>query len=62
MRRFLCGVSAAVFVVLSTAVASAQTTGSINGTVTDNTGAMLPGVTVSATSPGTDGRADGGQQ
>ena len=26
--------------------ACAQTTGSINGTVTDNTGAVLPGVTV----------------
>jgi len=31
--------------------ALAQTTGSINGTVTDNTGAVLPGVTVTATSP-----------
>jgi hypothetical protein len=31
--------------------AAAQTTGSINGTVTDNTGAVLPGVTISATSP-----------
>lgn len=29
----------------------AQTTGSINGTVVDNTGAVLPGVTVVATSP-----------
>ena len=27
------------------------TTGSINGTVTDNTGAVLPGVTVTATGP-----------
>jgi carboxypeptidase family protein len=32
-------------------VTYAQTTGSINGTVTDNTGAILPGVTVTATSP-----------
>lgn len=29
----------------------AQTTGSINGTITDNTGSVLPGVTVVATSP-----------
>jgi hypothetical protein len=29
----------------------AQTTGSINGLVTDNTGAVLPGVTVNASSP-----------
>jgi hypothetical protein len=32
-------------------VAAQGTTGSINGTVTDNTGAVLPGVTVSATGP-----------
>ena len=31
--------------------AAAQTSGSINGTVTDNTGAVLPGVTVTATGP-----------
>jgi hypothetical protein len=31
--------------------ASAQVSGSINGTITDNTGAVLPGVTVTATSP-----------
>ena len=30
---------------------TAQVSGSINGTVTDNTGAVLPGVTVSATGP-----------
>ena len=51
MRRFLCGVSAAVLVVLASTTAFAQTTGSINGTVADNTAAMLPGVTVTATSP-----------
>jgi hypothetical protein len=51
MRRFLCGVSAAVLLVLSATAAFAQTTGSINGTVLDNTGAILPGVTVTATSP-----------
>jgi hypothetical protein len=40
-----------VLVWLSGVPAAAQTTGSINGTVADNTGAMLPGVTVTATSP-----------
>jgi hypothetical protein len=49
--RFPAGVLAAVFVLFSTAAAFAQTTGSVNGTVTDNTGAVLPGVTVTATSP-----------
>lgn len=34
-----------------TTSAAAQVSGSINGTVTDNTGAVLPGVTISATSP-----------
>jgi hypothetical protein len=37
--------------VLTVVPAWAQTTGSISGTVTDNTGALLPGVTVTATSP-----------
>jgi hypothetical protein len=38
--------------VLGTALAAAaQTTGSINGTVTDHTGAVLPGVTITATGP-----------
>jgi hypothetical protein len=32
-------------------VAAQGTTGSVNGTVTDNTGAVLPGVTVNATGP-----------
>ncbi len=32
-------------------VAAAQVSGSINGTVTDNTGSVLPGVTVTATGP-----------
>jgi len=50
MRRVPAGVLAAVLV-LSASIASAQTTGSVNGTVTDNTGAILPGVTVTATSP-----------
>jgi hypothetical protein len=40
-----------VFVALWSAPVLAQTTGSINGAVVDNTGAVLPGVTVTATSP-----------
>jgi carboxypeptidase family protein len=48
MRRygFAC-----VLMLLMAVPVWAQTTGSINGTVTDNTGALLPGVTVTATSP-----------
>ena len=42
---------ALLMVCLSATAALAQTTGSINGSVADNTGAMLPGVTVTATSP-----------
>lgn len=45
------GVFAAALTIVFATAASAQTTGSINGTVTDNTGAVLPGVTVTATSP-----------
>jgi carboxypeptidase family protein len=48
MRRY--GVSI-VLMLLVAVPAWAQTTGSITGTVTDNTGALLPGVTVTATSP-----------
>ncbi len=47
-------VSCAVFalLVMSSGMASAQEfRGRVNGTVTDNTGAVLPGVTVTATSP-----------
>jgi hypothetical protein len=35
----------------SAEIVAAQTSGSINGTITDNTGAVLPGVTITATSP-----------
>jgi hypothetical protein len=48
--RFFAIVMAVLFALVST-IAFAQTTGSVNGTVTDNTGAVLPGVTVTATSP-----------
>jgi hypothetical protein len=40
-----------VLMMLVAVPAWAQTTGTIAGTVTDNTGALLPGVTVTATSP-----------
>jgi len=43
--------SALVLVMLLASPALAQTTGSINGSVTDNSGAVLPGVRVTATSP-----------
>jgi hypothetical protein len=51
MRLFPAGVLALVLAFGAPPPALAQTTGSINGTVVDNTGAVLPGVTVSATSP-----------
>ncbi|MGH9384478.1 MAG: carboxypeptidase regulatory-like domain-containing protein [Vicinamibacterales bacterium] len=50
MKRIPAGFLVVV-VLFSVPTAAAQTTGSINGTVADNTGAVLPGVTVSATSP-----------
>ena len=42
---------AAALLAIAPAWAQGPTSGSINGTVTDNTGAILPGVTVTATSP-----------
>src|SRR5918997_559415 len=51
MRRVTVGVLAVACALLCVSSAAAQTTGSINGTVVDNSGAVLPGVTVSATSP-----------
>jgi hypothetical protein len=51
MSRLLVGAVLA-FTVAFTPLAHAQgTTGSINGTVQDNTGAVLPGVTVTASGP-----------
>ncbi len=48
----LVGAMLAVFLVAAPhAFAQGPTTGSINGTVTDNTNAVLPGVTVTTTSP-----------
>jgi carboxypeptidase family protein len=46
-----CVPAALMLSVLLAASGAAQTTGSINGMVADNTGAVLPGVTVTATSP-----------
>ena len=51
MKRIPVGVFAVVCTLLFVSTAAAQTTGSINGTVNDNTGAVLPGVTVTASSP-----------
>jgi hypothetical protein len=54
MRRFigLLGVVVGLLLFAGSQLTIAQgTTGSVNGTVTDNTGAVLPGVTVTASSP-----------
>jgi hypothetical protein len=54
MGRFtgLLGVLVGLLLFAGSPPASAQgTTGSINGTITDNTGAVLPGVTVTASGP-----------
>ncbi|MGQ0732868.1 MAG: carboxypeptidase-like regulatory domain-containing protein [Acidobacteriota bacterium] len=55
MRRFRFVRLAAFTLVLvigpGLGVATAQSTGTVNGTVSDNTGAILPGVTVTVTGP-----------
>lgn len=51
MRRAGLFALALVFVSALPAFAQAPTTGSINGTISDNTTAVLPGVTVTAASP-----------
>jgi hypothetical protein len=40
-----------LIVLLAGGFASAQTTGNIDGTVSDDTGAVLPGTTVTISSP-----------
>src|SRR3989442_11565550 len=50
-RSSLAGLLTATFVLVSTANVWAQSTGNIAGLVTDETGAVLPGVTVEASSP-----------
>src|SRR6185503_4098741 len=50
MRRFLrCLPTAALIVLLTSALAWAQATAELNGRVTDESGAVLPGVTVTVT-------------
>ena len=55
MQRFVVWVVSVAFVLVSATVAFAQATtsgtGAINGRVTDGTGAVMPGVTVTITSP-----------
>lgn len=56
MRQF--GVALLAFVLVAAvppAIAQGPTTGSVNGTVTNNTNAVMPGVTVTTTSPSTMG-------
>ena len=48
MRKCVFGF---LVMLLLSATAWAQTTGSINGMITDDTGAVVPGVTITATSP-----------
>jgi hypothetical protein len=50
MRRVPVGILVVVCALFLAPHASAQTTGGINGTVVDNTGAVLPGVTITASS------------
>ena len=51
-RRVLLGLLLTVFTLVGASSAWAQgTTGSVNGSVNDNTGAVLPGVTVTASGP-----------
>ncbi len=52
-KSFLAVVFAVAFVILAVAPASAQSTGRIEGIVSDNSGAAVPGATVTATNLGT---------
>ena len=48
-RETLAGLGGAVLVlIMSSAVFAQKTTGDITGTISDATGAMLPGVTITA--------------
>jgi hypothetical protein len=51
VRKVVSFAALALFVVTSATAAAQEFRGRINGTVTDNTGAVLPGVTVTASSP-----------
>ena len=48
MRKLLLGCAALAFLVLGTPVAAQETRGSIEGTIKDSGGGVLPGVTVEA--------------
>ena len=50
-RIWLRGLFLVCAVAVATAAYAQGTTGSVNGTVADNSGAVLPGVTITATSP-----------
>jgi len=54
-RRAFVAAVIAVIAALATPSAFAQTTGQINGTIVDQQGAAMPGVTVTATSPALQG-------
>ncbi|MBK5297845.1 MAG: hypothetical protein JJE40_11860, partial [Vicinamibacteria bacterium] len=47
-RRFLCGAALIVGILTVAAIASAQTTSTITGRVTDASGGVLPGVMITA--------------
>ena len=65
MRRCFLGLLVAALAIAAAAPAYAQgggasSTGTIQGRVTDAQGAVLPGVTITATSPSAAWRADDG--
>ena len=49
MRRFVSGVSVVICLLITSGAAWAQATAQLNGRVTDESGAVLPGVTVTTT-------------
>ena len=53
MRRLMHVILACAMALAVPALAFAQATGSITGVVTDESGAVMPGVTVEATNVGT---------
>ena len=53
MTRAIVSAAVLITIVLAPITASAQATGQINGVVTDPSGALLPGVTIEATSNAT---------
>ena len=53
MRTFFIVVALAVFLIPGTPAAAQSTAATVNGTIEDATGALIPGVTVTATNTGT---------